>query len=134
MLDFSNKPSRRVNKKIVNSLIRKFKKGGCYRLEPINYVLATIEIEHLLIALELLGVSANSLLDNPKETPPRLKFPLGFLLSCRHGLQRIEAAKEVLRKSSERWWTVQLYIEGTLLKAPASTLYLTYINADSDSE
>jgi Protein of unknown function (DUF3723) len=114
ILDFSKGPSREENKKIVNELKEKFKKGGIYRLEPKNYVSATIEIEHLSTALELSGVSAEDLIDNPKETPPRLTFPPGFRLSGRHGLQRIAAAKEVLRKQSQRWWTVRLYIEGTL--------------------
>ena len=112
ILEFSSQPVREIDRKIVDSLKGKFKKEGCRRLTPRNHIPATIKIADLSSILELSGLSSKDLLENPKETPPRLKFPSGFRLSCCHGRQRIEAAKEVLHKLADRWWTVDLYIEG----------------------
>ncbi|KAH8650305.1 hypothetical protein BGZ60DRAFT_347266, partial [Tricladium varicosporioides] len=110
VLEFSSSFVRGENERIIESLKGKFKKEGCYRLEPRNHVPVIIELSDFLSILELSELNPDSLIENPRETPPRLKFPPGFRLSCLHGRQRIEAAKAVLRKPGDRWWTVDLYI------------------------
>ncbi|KAG9233592.1 hypothetical protein BJ875DRAFT_38970 [Amylocarpus encephaloides] len=101
-LEFSSSLVREENEKIIESLKEKFKKEGCYRLEPRNHVPVIIESSDFLSILELLELDPDSLLENPREIPPRLKFPLGFRLSCLHGRQRVEAAKTVLQKLGDR--------------------------------
>ncbi|MAD85118.1 MAG: hypothetical protein CL912_19330 [Deltaproteobacteria bacterium] len=111
-LEFSSEFVREKNEKIVESLKGKFKKEGCYRLEPRNRVPALIEPFDFLTVLDLSKLTPDNLLENPEETPPRLKLPLDLRLSCLHGRQRIEAAKAVLRKPKDRWWTIDLYTDG----------------------
>jgi hypothetical protein len=126
VLEFSSGFVRGENEKIIESLKGKFKKEGCYRLEPRNHVPVIIEPSDFLSILELSELSPDSLIENPRETPPRLKFPPGFRLSCLHGRQRVEAAKAVLRKPGDRWWTVDLYIAGKFWNSEsmgASNLY-----------
>jgi hypothetical protein len=113
-LEFSSELVREKNEKIIDSLKAKFKKEGCYRLEPRNRVPALIEQSDFLAVLDLSKLTPSNLLDNPEETPPRLKLPQDLRLSCLHGRQRIEAAKAVLRKPKDRWWTIDLYIDGKL--------------------
>jgi hypothetical protein len=116
VLEFSSGFVRGENEKIIESLKGKFKKEGCYRLDPRNHVPVIIEPSDFLSILELSELNPDSLMENPRETPPRLKFPPGFRLSCLHGRQRVEAAKAVLRKPGDRWWTVDLYIAGKFLE------------------
>jgi len=75
---------------------------------------ALIEPSDFLTVLDLSKLTADNLLDNLKETPPRLELPRDLRLSCLHGRQRIEAVKAVLRKPKDRWWTIDLYIDGKL--------------------
>jgi hypothetical protein len=103
VLEFSSSFMRGENEKIVESLKRKFRKEGYYRLEPRNHVPVIIEPSDFLSILELSELNPENLLENPRETPPRLKFSPGFCLSCLHGRQRVEAAKAVLRKPGDRW-------------------------------
>jgi hypothetical protein len=93
---------RGENKKIIESLKGKFKKEGCYCLKPRNYVPVIIKPSDFLSILKLLELSPDSLIENPREIPPRLKFPLGFRLLCLYGRQRVEAVKAVLRKPGDR--------------------------------
>jgi hypothetical protein len=93
---------RGENEKIVESLKGKFRKEGCFRLEPRNHVPVIIELFDFLSILELLELNPESLLENLRETLPRLKFPPNFRLSCLHGRQRVEAVKAVLRKPGDR--------------------------------
>lgn len=112
VLEFSSGFVRGENEKIVESLKAKFREEGCFRLEPRNHVPVIIELSDFLSILELSELNPDSLIENPREIPPRLEFPPGFRLSCLHGRQRVEAAKAVLRKPGDRWWTVDLYIAG----------------------
>jgi hypothetical protein len=57
------------------------------------------------------GISADALLSNLSDDYPELKFPVGFQLECLHGRHRLQARRETL-PSRDKWWTVDLYLEG----------------------
>jgi hypothetical protein len=85
VLEFSSGFVREKNKKIIDLLKRKFKKEGYYCLKPRNYVPVIIKPSDFLSILKLLELNFNSLLENARETPLCLKFPLNFCLLCLHG-------------------------------------------------
>jgi hypothetical protein len=102
VLEFSSGFVRGENEKIIELLKGKFRKEECFCLEPRNHIPVIIKPSDFLSILELLELNPESLLENPREIPPRLKFPPNFRLSCLHGRQRVEAVKAVLRKPGDR--------------------------------
>ena len=65
---------------------------------------------HVEIALRRAKVSARALLTSIPEQYPHLNFEAGQL-QCLHGLHRIKVGCELL-PPSDRWWTVDLYLDG----------------------
>jgi hypothetical protein len=94
----------------VDRLCTIFRKEGCRRLEVQNHVTAVVSQQHLHAALQVAGKSNEALLTLNQNQFPHLRFPAGQV-RCLHGRHRIRAGKEVL-PISDRWWTVDLYLEG----------------------
>lgn len=118
VLQFAPESMRDINKKNVERLKDIFEVEGCLRMEPERHVPAVVSLAALTRAIEFTAspqVSLDKLLDNPKELPPLLKFPPNVHIECLSGKHRIQAAKECTRLGpSEKWWIVDLYLEGNL--------------------
>ena len=98
----------------VEYLKRRFQKEGCDRLPVLRHIPVIIDQQSLDAAMRDSCVSAQRLL-KAASPYPYLAFPKGFQLRYIHGLHRIEAGREIL-SGNERWWTVDLYLSGRLLK------------------
>lgn len=109
-LDFP-RPSRQVEKKVIDQLIRDFDGEGCIREEPSHRIPAMIEDSVLAVALRKLSISAE-MFKVRGDIPPTLQLESGVKLECLHGQHRILAAKEYFVLRSERWWIVDLYGTG----------------------
>ena len=116
---FDPEKLRGVDSRNVERIYRIFHKEKCRRLDIQNHVTAVISTRDLEMALRISRVSAEALLTHPNDAPPHLQFPTGQVW-CLHGLHRIKAAEEVLGPS-DRWWTVDIYLDGMLL--PRSHLH-----------
>jgi len=90
--------------KNVDRLKRIFKTQECLRLDPQNYVSATIDAEVFHRRVQ----RAERQDSDPSLSPPELLLALGEEVRCIHGKCRIKAADSIL-KGRHRWWTVSLY-------------------------
>ena len=88
-----------------------FRKNRCRRLDVHNHVPATVSRHNLSEALRKANLSQQSLLPADGHHPPRLEFQTGQLRGL-HGRHRVQAGVEVL-PPADRWWTVDLYADGT---------------------
>ena len=93
----------------LQSLFRK----DCRRLDARNHIPAIIDQHHLDSALRVSEVQEDVLSMNMQHNIPELIFWSDYQLECLHGRHRIQAAKQVL-SSSNRWWTVDLYLAGMI--------------------
>ena len=85
--------------------------GDCRRLDVRNHIPAIIDQQNLDSALQLSGISQGQLFQCSQYQPLELGFWLGYQLECLHGRHRVQAAKLALA-SSNKWWTVDLYLAG----------------------
>jgi hypothetical protein len=99
-------PSRQIDRKIIEQLLRDFDGEGCRPEEPDHRIPAIIEDSVLQVALEKLSMSADAFKAEASK-PPILHLENGVMLDCLHGQHRILAAKEHIPTC--RWWTVDLY-------------------------
>ena len=117
VLQFTSESMKEIDEKNVERLKCIFEEGGCLREAPERHVPAIIRSADLAAAVKFTAspdVSLEKLLNNPKELPPLLKFPPNVHIECLSGKHRIQAAKESrVLKPSEKWWIVDLYLEGT---------------------
>lgn len=119
-LHFQWNEPRELSRKNVERLKEIFggDKGCCEnvrRLDPRNHIPAVIEQSDLDTAILTSKVSLEGLLSNP-DNPPVLKFAAGYRLACLHGQHRIQAARETL-PPTDAWWTVDLYLAGTIQRS-----------------
>lgn len=113
-LEFDTESSRELDQKNIERLIEVYEIDRCDPLQPERHIPALISQRSLELATKHTGTSAGNLLC-PQELPLELKFPPGHHLKCLHGQHRVEAAKqwgELLLK--DRWWAVDLYLEGVV--------------------
>ncbi|KAJ5117538.1 hypothetical protein N7448_011170 [Penicillium atrosanguineum] len=101
--------ARQLDQKNVERLCEVFRNDGCYRLDVQNHVTAVVTRRHLKRARRAARITADELLSNPPEKYPSLSFSSGQV-RCLHGQHRLKAAEETLAPS-ERWWTVDLYLD-----------------------
>ncbi|KAF4765573.1 hypothetical protein HAV15_003280 [Penicillium sp. str.  len=104
--------ARQLDQKNVERLCEVFRKDGCNRLDVQHHVTALVTRRHLKHARREAQISAEELLTNLPDKYPFLSFPSGQI-QCLHGQHRLRAAAEVLAPS-ERWWTVDLYLDGEI--------------------
>lgn len=87
-----------------------FRKNRCRRLDVDNHVPAIVSRRDLAVALQKANISERSLLTNDPHHFPELMFAAGQLQAL-HGRHRVQAGADVL-PPADRWWTVDLYLDG----------------------
>jgi hypothetical protein len=116
LLHFLEDEPKKIDPKHVETLKRYFRKYDYRRLKVRNHVPAVIDQQCLDAATRASGISTTQLLgDNPQNRYPELILPGGHRLECLHGRHRIQAGREFL-SPSEKWWTVDLYLAGTIMR------------------
>jgi hypothetical protein len=109
-ISFPASQTREVDLKNVERLCGIFSKDGCHRLDVRNHITAVVSKRQLKRARHAAQVTAQELLRNSPDQYPHLDFSTERV-QCLHGQHRIKAGEEVL-PPSERWWTVDLYLDG----------------------
>lgn len=112
-IQFDSQISRQLDQRNVNRLCNIFQEEGCQNLAVAHRVPVIVARHHLVAALQRANVSARALLINPESEMPYLRLPQGQLRGL-HGRHRIAAGLEVLLSSADRWWAVDLYLNGIL--------------------
>jgi hypothetical protein len=102
----------------VQNLRNKFKDAGCLRRDQANCIPAIIPAAILQHAIQASQTSSAALKSPPDGGPPELIFPSDYSVQCLHGCDRIDAAKGLL-SGPNRWWTVEIYLESSLLPRPS---------------
>ncbi|KAH0542481.1 hypothetical protein FGG08_003152 [Glutinoglossum americanum] len=122
-LSFDNNTGKRaISKKNINRLHRIFQLEGCLRLDSENDVPVQIEEDILAQALAESRLIDQDLKLLPNDGKPHfLHLPQNYQLECLHGQHRILAGKKYLEEEyvgeeEELWWTVKLYLKGSLSK------------------
>ncbi|CEL06328.1 hypothetical protein ASPCAL07434 [Aspergillus calidoustus] len=105
--------SREIDWNNVERLRQIFAKDGCQRQDIRNHVTATVSRQQLRRACHAARVTAEELKSHQQQYP-RLDFR-GSQVQCLHGQHRLKAAEETLAPS-DRWWTVDLYLDGLMPK------------------
>jgi hypothetical protein len=113
-------PGREVDEQNAKRLQSLFKKGGHYRVDSRNHVVAVIDQRSLDAAIIASGLSAHMLLDNPQSCYKELNFPPGFQLKCLHGLDSARAAAQSLPPGNRRW-VVDLFVGGGVISPILAT-------------
>ncbi|CEJ55661.1 hypothetical protein PMG11_01909 [Penicillium brasilianum] len=100
--------SREIDHQNVERLREIFAKDGCNRLDLRNHVTAVVSRQHLQRACHATGLALEELKSRQQQYP-RLRFH-GRRVKCLHGQHRLKAAEDFL-SPSDRWWTVDLYLD-----------------------
>ncbi|KAJ5155476.1 hypothetical protein N7492_008279 [Penicillium capsulatum] len=100
--------SREIDHKNVERLHEIFAKDGCNRLDLRNHVTAVVSKQHLQRTCHATGLTLEELKSRQQQCP-RLGFR-GREVKCLHGQHRLKAAEDFL-SPSDRWWTVDLYLD-----------------------
>lgn len=122
-LHFGNSCPRERNQQIIKYLEEKFSNEGCLRLEPMHHIPAVITqaaLDNCISASPHL--SHKSLLENQGRMPQELKIPAETMIECLQGSHRVAAAMAFLPRR-DWWWTVDLYLDGTLLSSTLAFMY-----------
>jgi hypothetical protein len=112
-IEFEAPKDQWLDHKNVDRLCNIFRKNRCRRFELSNYVPVTVSRQALTEALENAAIAARSLLLSSGKDIPSLTFSQGQLKGL-HGRHRLYAGSRVLAPA-ERWWTVDLYLDGRTL-------------------
>jgi hypothetical protein len=105
---------REANERSAKRLRDLFSKGGHYRLNSCNHVLAVIDLQSFDAAIQASGLSADMLQNNPQGCYKELNFPPGYQLRCLHGLDSARAAAQSVLPGDRRW-VVDLFVGGNVL-------------------
>lgn len=102
---------RQIDPEIVNNLKVLFRKTGCRRHDPDNYIPAFITDREMRDALRITGLKQGSFKTPSKDGSLHLlRIPEGTQTFCLHGRHRIQAAREFMRADTDKWWSVNLYL------------------------
>lgn len=102
--------TKQLNPRNIERLCEIFREDGCHRFDIQNHITAVVSRRHLKRARRAAQITADDLLTKPPEKNPVLCFSPGQV-HCLHGLHRLKAAEKILAPS-ERWWTVDIYLDG----------------------
>ena len=111
-LHFQWNKSRELNVKNVKDLKLCFWKDCCH-LDMCNHIPTVINKQHLDSALQISRILEGELSKNSQHEYSDLDFWASYQLECLHRWHRIKAAKQALL-SSDKWWTVDLYLAGMI--------------------
>ena len=120
--------ARQLDLKNVERLCEVLRKDGCHRLDVQNHITAVVTRRHLKRARRAARVTAEALLTNPPDKHPFLPFSSGEV-QCLHGQHRLKAAEEVLAPS-ERWWAVDIYLDGWFSFSSVHSSMIPFILSD----
>ena len=109
-----------TNVERLKSIFRK----ECRWLDIHNHICAVVDQQHLDAAILISEISVKALLTKSKSEYSKLVFSIDYQLKCLHERHRIQAEKEVL-SSVNKWWTVNLYLAGTMKLFSKSTLLIS---------
>lgn len=117
-LDFEkgNEGGKFLDQKNVQRLVQVYRYEGCRPLEPENRIPALVSQTDLHCALSNSQLSQGDLF-RWSGFPPELRFHHGGVLRCLAGKHRIHAADIYIEDPLEKWWIVDLYLEG--LRTPS---------------
>lgn len=101
-------PSRQIDRKIIDQLLRDFEGEGCRPEEPDHRIPAIVDDLVLEAALEKIPMSVNAFKANSSNAP--ILHLDQATLECLHGQHRVLAAQE--HNPTNRWWMVDLYGDG----------------------
>ena len=101
---------RNLEPKNLERLEQIFREDCCWRHDVENHVPVVVSQQDLSDALELAGITQESLLTDSPDQYPLVRFSPGKLRGL-HGRHRIQAASKVL-PPIDRWWMVDLYLDG----------------------
>lgn len=110
--------ARELDSKNVERLCGLFRETGCHRFDVQNHITAVVGHQALKRACRSAKMKVKELLHVPPEESSILRFSTGEV-SCLHGRHRLKAAEEIL-PPNERWWTVDLYLDGKSLTCSAT--------------
>ena len=113
-----------IDDKNVERLCDIFRKSGCRRFDVEHHIPATVSRNVLAEALQKVGVPARTLLLSSGEEIPMLTFSRGQLVGL-HGRHRLSAGARVLAPL-ERWWTVDLFLDGKDLTSDVTHILTLY--------
>lgn len=108
-------------KKNVEWLCEIFHKDTCCRLDTQNHVTAIVSRRHLRQACQVGEITNGDLMANNTVCYPCLQF-LTSQVQCLHGRHRLKAAEQTL-PPTERWWTVELNLDGLPFVSPHLSTY-----------
>ena len=92
----------------IEHLKETFKKQGCLRTNPRNFISTTINSQAWRVAsTRINGISP------AKEAPTKLLLGIYKTIDYTHGKCRIEAVKAILQ-GLDRWWIIKLYMASRL--------------------
>lgn len=114
--------NKQLDQTNIERLCHVFRKEGCRRSEIQNHITAVVTPRGLDSACRAARITNRELMNTDPEKWPLLSFSPGQVL-CLHGQHRLNAAAEVLAPS-ERWWPVDLYLDG---KRPHTLNFLQYL-------
>lgn len=109
---------RNLDYKNMERLRQEFQKGRCRRLDAENHIPAIVARHNLNEVLGHAGILQTSFVIHSPVRYPLLNFGPGELRGL-HGRHRIQAASELL-PNIDRWWMVDLYLDGTVVFHVAS--------------
>lgn len=115
-----------LDSKNLERLRQIFRKDRCRRLVAENRIPAMISEGDLAEALEFAKITRQDLMTNDPKQFPLLQFQTGQLRGL-HGRHRAQAGCEVL-PPVDRWWAVDLYLDGMLSRASCPSLMLTTLS------
>lgn len=120
-ISFHPNSSRAIEPENITRLCEIFHKEGCRRYEIQNHITGVISREALGAALRAAHKTPDELLTTEPSQFPHLQFSAGQVI-CLHGQHRVRAGAEILPEE-DRWWTVDLYLDGNVLPwVPAAEL------------
>lgn len=109
-ISFPPNSSRAIEPENITRLSEIFRSEGCRRYEVQNHITGVVSRESLQAALRAAHKTPDELRTTTPHSVPHLHFSAGQVL-CLHGQHRVRAGAEVLPEE-DRWWTVDLYLDG----------------------
>ena len=95
---------------------------GCYRLKGRYHVPTVIDQQLLNVAIQASNTSHAALLSDSHSQWPTLLISSGVRLECLRGWDRLRAGWASL-PPKDRWWTVDLYLNGKRILSRSSDLF-----------